>query len=210
MGLLTARNLLCILFALSLSVSFGQGNEGSETPDWEFNATSNFYFIPDDFFIVPVISADKNKLHLEARYNYEDRETFSGWAGYNFSGGEQLEYLITPMIGGVFGRTDGIAPGLKVTLTYKRFELYTESEYVIDPAASENNYFYNWSELTYSPNEKFWFGISGQRTRLYQTDLEIQRGLFGGFAIKNWTLATYLYNIGFDDPFIIVSLSVDF
>ena len=97
---------------------------------WQFNADANFYFIPDDFFVLPVFIADKNKLHLEARYNYEDRETFSGWVGYNFTGGNKFEYTITPMIGGVVGLSDGMAPGIEITLSFKGFEFYSEAEHI--------------------------------------------------------------------------------
>ncbi len=33
-------------------------------------------------------------------------------------------------------------------------------------------------------------GISGQRTRLYQTNLDIQRGLLAGASLKNWELTS--------------------
>ncbi|WP_410961830.1 hypothetical protein, partial [Salmonella sp. SAL4359] len=78
-----------ISFMLGIGCLFAQGPPASDSVDWEFNADVNFYFIPDDFFVLPVFKADKNRLHLEARYNYEDRETFSAWAGYNFSGGKK-------------------------------------------------------------------------------------------------------------------------
>jgi hypothetical protein len=195
---------------LMFSVSMGYAQ--SDSSQWNFSTDVNFYLIPDDFFILPVFRADKNKLHLEARYNYEDRETFSGWFGYNFIGGNgnNFDYTITPMLGGVVGNSDGMAAGLEITLTYKRFELYTESENFFDFESSSNNYFYNWSDLTYSPIDWLWFGISGQRTRLYQTDLDIQRGLIVGASLKNLSLNTYLYNIGFDDPFFIITLSASF
>ena len=50
-------------------------------------------------------------LHLETRYNNEDLRTGSLWVGYNFAWGEKWQFEVTPMIGGVFGRTNGIAPG---------------------------------------------------------------------------------------------------
>jgi hypothetical protein len=189
------------------------GQEKAEKPDpasWEFSADANFYFIPDDFFVLPVFRADKNALHLEARYNYEDMETFSAWVGYNFSGGNEFEYTFTPMIGGVVGLTKGIAPGLEMTLGYKGFELYSEGEYLFDSESTENNFFYNWSDITFSPKDWLWFGISAQRTKLYQTDLDIQRGLLVGAGLKQWELTTYLYNLGFDDPFLLIALSVSF
>ena len=156
---------------------------------------------------MPLVKADRDWIHLEGRYNYEDRETFSAWFGYNFSGGKKLEYTITPMVGGVVGLTDGVAAGLEFTLSLGRFELYSESEYLFDADSNENNFYYNWSDLTYSPTDWLWVGISGQRTRLYQTDLDIQRGLILGGGWKNWELTTYFYNIGTDDHFILLTFS---
>jgi hypothetical protein len=204
------KKIVTILISFALSSSFVAGQNQDSTRAWSFNTDINLYFLQDDFFVLPVFKADKNALHLEARYNYEDIETFSGWIGYNFTGGNELEFTITPMIGGVVGLSNGIAPGLEITLNYKRFELYSEAEYLYDIGATENNFYYNWSDLTYSPKDWLWFGISAQRTRLYQTDLDIQRGLLIGGGRGQWELAGYLYNIGFDDPFVIVTLSLNF
>lgn len=177
---------------------------------WSFSSDLDFYFIPDDFFVLPVAKADKEWLHLEGRYNYEDMETFSGWFGYNFTGGKKLEYTITPMVGGAFGQTKGITTGLEVTLSLGRFEIYTESEYLFDSEGTENNFYYNWTDLTYSPTDWLWVGISGQRTRVYQTDLDIQRGLLVGGGHKWWEITGYVYNIGFDEPFVLLTLTASF
>lgn len=202
------RNSFVLILLVSVCNAYAQQSPSEKS--WNIGASVNFYFIPDDFFILPVIKADKHALHLEARYNYEDMETFSGWVGYNFTGGNELEYTITPMVGGVVGLTDGIAPGLEFTLSYKGFELYNEAEYLFDAASSENNFYYNWADLTYSPTDWLWLGISGQRTRLYQTDLDIQRGFILGGGSERWDLTGYLYNIFFDDPFVLISISANF
>ncbi len=202
---------LSTVFACIVVAAIAQTDPVSKSPQWRFNADANFYFIPNDFFVLPVFSAVKNKLHLEARYNYEDRKTFSAWIGYNFEGGKKLEYAITPMIGGVVGLSNGIAPGVKTTLNFKNFEFYSESEYFFDFKSSENFFFYTWTDLTYAPTEWLWFGISGQRTRLYKTDLDVQRGLLIGAGLKKWELTMYGYNLfGSDDPFLIVTLSREF
>jgi hypothetical protein len=185
-------------------------NDSTMQNKWEFSSDVNFYFLQDDFILLPVIQADKNKLHLEARFNYEDKETFSIWAGYNISGGNNFKYTITPMVGLVTGLTKGIAPGLEMTLEYKKFELYTESEYLFDKDLKENNFYYNWSDLAYYPKENFWIGLSGQRTRLYQTDLDIQRGFFAGTTLKRIDLTGYLYNLFTEDAFGLVTLSLNF
>ncbi len=179
-------------------------------PLWELGGDINLYLIPDETFVLPVLRADKNKLHLEARYNYEDFETFSAWLGYNFIGGKKVEYFITPMVGAAVGLTDGVAPGLEFTFTRNRFELYGELEYLFDFESKEYNFLYAWTDLTYTANDWLYFGVSGQRTRLYETDLDIQRGLFLGAARKNWELTTYVYNVGFDDPFVLLTVSVNF
>ncbi len=35
----------------------------------------------------------------------------------------------------------------------ENFELYTELEYLFDSGANENNYYYQWTDITYSPND---------------------------------------------------------
>jgi hypothetical protein len=205
------KRLAHLFLGLMISTAaLGQDQDSLEGKAWSFNADLNLYFIPDDFFVLPVFKADHDWIHLEGRYNYEDRETFSAWFGYNFSGGKKLEYTITPMVGGVVGLTDGVAAGLEFTLSLGRFELYSESEYLFDVNANENNFYYNWSDLTYAPTDWLWVGISGQRTRLYETELDIERGLIAGGGWKNYELTSYFYNIGSDDPFVLLTFSASF
>ena len=100
------------------------------TPNpWAFSLTTSGYIVPDDqSYVSPDFSADRGWLHLEARYNDEALETGSLWAGYNFSAGKKLVLDATPMVGGVFGNLNGVAPGYLITLTYKRVQLYSQGE----------------------------------------------------------------------------------
>jgi hypothetical protein len=187
----------------------------SQQPDskknkWAVEASALLYFIPDDFFVLPIVKADKNKLHLEGRYNYEDRKTVSFFGGYNFTGGNKIEYTITPMLGIALGNSDGIAPGLEMDFTWGKFELYSEMEYLFEFNEKSNSYYYNWTEFTFAPKEWLWVGITGQRTRLYQTSLDIQRGLLAGLSWKNASVSGYLFNPFTDDTFGILSLSISF
>ncbi len=103
---------------------------GQQTPDtapaasknpWEYNLTVDGYIIPDETgYADPVFSANRGWLHLEARYNYEDLRTGSLWVGYNFSAGKKVLLEVTPMIGGAFGRTNGIAPGCEAHSPIRR------------------------------------------------------------------------------------------
>lgn len=190
-------------------LTYSQGENTPQKSEWSFAAETDLYFT-DPFIFLPIFIADKENLHLEARYNYEDLKTFSGWVGYNFFGGDELEYFITPMIGAAAGRTDGIAPGLEITLSYFGFELYSESEYLFDFASSEYNFFYSWADLTYSPTDWLWFGISGQRTQLYQSDVEVERGLILGGSYRNIEITSYFYNPFTEDFFFMLSLATEF
>src|SRR5687768_5282005 len=104
-----------------------------------------------DFYVSPTLAADHDWAHLEARYNYEDQHTASLWAGYNFGFGNKLRLEVTPMLGGVFGDTTGIAPGCEVSLTYENISFDSSSEYVFDTTDPSASFFYGWPQLTYSP-----------------------------------------------------------
>jgi hypothetical protein len=156
-----------------LPVSESPVEDSATASGWNHSIGISSYIFSDDFFVLPVYQVNKDWLHLKARYHYEDENTFSAWFGYNFSGGENFEYTITPMIGGIVGNTDGLAPGLELDFLFYGFEFYSESEYVFDFDGKEDYFYYNWTDFTYSPLDWLWFGISIQRTRLYETDLEI-------------------------------------
>jgi hypothetical protein len=178
---------------------------------WSFSASAYAYIVPDSReYVQPTFSADRGWLHLEARYNYESLETGSAWLGYNFSVGEKLVFEATPMLGGVFGNTTGIAPGYRFSLAYGRFELASEGEYVVDAGTSSGNFFYTWSELTYSPADWFRFGLAAQRTKAYQTELDIQRGFLVGFSYKKVDFTTYFFNLGWTDPTVVLAVAVTF
>lgn len=188
----------------------GIQNDTTEA-DWSFSASAFAYFVPEDRnYVQPTVTADRGSLHLEARYNYEAQETGSVWLGINYSGGEKLAWEFTPMMGGVFGASDGIAPGLKGSLGWWRLELAVEGEYVLDMGDAEGSFLYLWSELSLAPVDWFRFGIVSQRTRAYESELDIQRGVLAGFTYKAFDLCAYVFNPDQDEPTVVVALAVGF
>lgn len=178
---------------------------------WSFSVSVSGYFVPDGRdYAQPTITADYDWLHLEARYNSEALETGSVWIGYNFSVGDKLSLDFTPMLGGVFGDLTGIAPGYEFTLSYWKLELYSNGEYVFDTRDTSGNYFYTWSELSLAPVDWFRFGLVVQRTKVYQTDLEFQRGLLVGGSYKRWDFTAYLFNPAQDAPTVVLTLDFSF
>ena len=178
---------------------------------WSFSASAYTYFVyGEQDYVQPTLTADHGWLHLEARYNYEALDTSSAWVGYNFSGGGKLAWELTPMMGGVFGDIDGIAPGYKGSLSWWKLELYSEGEYVYDTNVRSDSFFYNWSELTLSPVDWFRFGMVTQRTRAYQSDVEIQRGFLVGLAYKKTSLTTYVFNPDESHPTVVLAVTLIF
>ncbi len=178
---------------------------------WSFGASAWFYVVPDtDLLVNPNFTADHGRLHLEARYNFEARQAGSAWIGSNFSVGDKVVLEVTPMVGGVFGKLNGIAPGYLFSLSFGRFSLSSQAEYVFDLSDRSGNFFYTWSEFSYAPAAWFRAGIAAQRTKIYQTDLDIQRGLLVGFSRKRLDLTTYVLNFGWTDPTVIVAAGVKF
>lgn len=182
-----------------------------EASTWALSLSAYAYFVPDSpNYLMPLFSVDHEALHLEARYNYEDLVTGSAWAGYNFSGGNELDWELTPILGAVFGNTNGIAPGYKGSLSWWKLELYSEGEYVLDFSGGEANFFYNWSELTLAPCEFFRFGLVTQRTRAYAAERELQRGLLAGFSYDIASLTLYVLNPDDSEPIWIVAAGLSF
>jgi hypothetical protein len=183
---------------------------GETKGQWDFSASAYTYFPPHDTnYAQPTLTADREWLHLEARYNYEELDTGSAWMGYNFSGGEKIAWEFTPMMGAVFGKLSGIGPGYRGSLQWRGIELDSEGEYVIDTTNSSDSFFYNWSELRCSVLERLWVGVVVQHTRVYQSDREIQRGLLAGFAYKHLDFAGYVFNPDDEQRFVVVALTVN-
>jgi hypothetical protein len=104
----------------------------------------------------------------------------------------------------------GIAPGYKGSLSWWKLSLYSEGEYVFDTGNSSHSFLYNWSELTLAPVEWFRFGLVTQRTRVYETDREIQRGVLAGFTYKKASLTAYVLNPDESQPTVAVAVGLNF
>jgi len=213
---------MALASALLLSALTCAAQEGGVTslpdstttkPGWAYSATGMYYALPDQSdFLLAIATAERGPLHLEARYNYEALDSGSIFAGWKFSGGDKLTYDLTPILGVVFGAKQGIAPGLEASVVYGITDFYTEAEYVYDTEVSDDSYTYAWSELGFSPREWVRFGLVGQRTRLYNSDRDIQRGGFAQLIThRKMTLGLYIFNPDDStDRFAIFSLGAKF
>ena len=180
------------------------------TDEWSLFASAYAYFTPDGLdYVQPTVMADRGRLHLQARYNYEDLDTGSVWAGCNFSGGTTLAWEIAPMAGGVFGNTLGVAVGYLGSLSWRAIEFVSEGEYVANTGDPSDSFTYAWSELTVAPAGWFRAGLAVQNTWAGEGS-DVEPGILLGFSYKNADLAAYVFNPGEDEPTTIVAVSVSF
>jgi hypothetical protein len=178
---------------------------------WSASAELALYVLPDEAnYLWPTVSADHDWLHLEARYNYEAKNTASFWAGVNFEWGERVSLAVTPMFGVVTGDTDGVAPGFLFTLGAGKFELYSEGELMLDSGGKEDSFYYSWTELSFTPVSWLSLGAAAQKTRAYQTARYIERGVLAGTAWKNMSLTGYVFEPFSDKPTVVVAFGIEF
>lgn len=201
--------------ALSGMLLLAGASAAAQTPTspatWTFSASGYTYILPEEpNYVQPTVTADRRRLHFEARFNYEARDTGSIWAGVNFSGGDGLSWELTPMVGGVFGDTSGVATGYRGSIAWRALEFNSEGEAMIDADESADSFFYNWSELTLAPVDWLRFGLVTQRTRAYQADRDVQRGLLVGTSIRKLDVTAYLFNPDDSKPILVLAFAVSF
>lgn len=174
-----------------------------------FSASAYVYFVPNDrSYVQPSFTIDRSALHLEARYNYEDMRTASLWAGYNLAGGDELGWSLTPMFATVFGRSNGVAPGCRGSLSYGILELYSEGEYLFDFGDAAASFFFNWSELTVAPLTWLHLGLVTQRTRAYASTRALERGVLAGVSFGMASVTAYVLNPDDSRPIVIVAMNL--
>lgn len=211
---------LLVTMALTSSELFAQvpatatqqsAEAAAATEPWAFNLTVDGYIVPNEQgYASPVLTADHGWLHLEARYDYENLRTGSLWLGYNFTAGKTLVLTLTPMVGGVFGRTTGIAPGCEASLTYKKLSLSVSNEYVFDTDSKRGNFYYAWPELTYSVLDWLKVGLVAQHTKAFETPLMVDRGFLVGVSHNKAEFTTYVFNAGFTEPTVVLEVGYQF
>ena len=183
----------------------------SNAPEWSTSVSGAFYILSDQAnFLQPTVRSDRGRLHLEARYNYEDRRSVSFFAGANLEAGDQVALSVTPMIGGLVGGTDGIVPAIELDLGWRKLEAYGEAEYVFGFGGDAADYFYMWSELSVWPTEWLRAGAVSQRTRVHAMERELQPGILVGARHSRVEGAVYVFSPGGEDAYAVVSLAVEF
>jgi hypothetical protein len=132
--------------------------------------------------------------YAEARYNYEDAETFSLYLGRAFTGEKNsLNYSIVPMLGGSMGRWQGISTGLNIDIDLNNFFFSSQSQYSRSTSLYGDYFVYNWSEVGYQSLKWLYAGLSMQHTHDRFIGNDLQPGFMVGFTFNRFTIPLYTF-----------------
>ena len=71
-----------------------------------------------------------------------------------------------------------------------------------------DSFFYDWSELGFTPLRGLRFGAALQRIRVFESSLAFQRGLFAGLALGPFNFTFYEFNAGWISPTFVAALGI--
>ncbi len=203
------RKVLALVITLPLGAAAqSQPLDAAPKPAWAATLYVDGYFQSGErAYAVPTLFLDRGALHLEPRYNYEDFDTGSLFAGWAFTFGDEERYAkVTPMLGAVLGNVNGVAPGLEVEARWGRVAYWLEGEYLVDLKDSAGNYLYTWSELNVYALDWLWLGASVERMKPVQTATEVSVGPMVGVGQPGrWSVSGYAYGLTEPTPTFLVT-----
>jgi hypothetical protein len=146
---------------------------------------------------VPIVSFETgNNWYAEARYNYEDKNTFSLYGGRKFSGEyKRLMYSLTPIVGVVTGDFQGGSAGVNTTVELKKLFFSSQSQYTFSTHNPMDDFFFSWSEAGYEIASWFYLGLSVQHTQMLHANTALfEHGAVIGFEFGRWSIPIYSFN----------------
>jgi hypothetical protein len=152
----------------------------------------------------------RSNWYAEARYNYDELNTVSLYAGRTFRVNRGLSYSITPMIGGMTGDANGGSLALNTEFDFRRFNFSSQSQYSVNADSRLNNFFYSWSELSYQPLDWLFAGVSIQNTQVYRVATIHEPGLLLGFSFNEIEIPIYSFNLLDKNRYIMVGINWQF
>lgn len=144
--------------------------------------------------IVPMIHIEtKHNWYAELRYNYEEAQTLSAFAGKTFTGGKSFAYNVTPMAGVSVGNFAGLSFAANMEIDWKNFYMASQTQYSIATKRSADNFFFSWSELGYNITDYIFGGLAIQYT-LEQEKNVVEPGFVAGLNFKNISIPFYVFS----------------
>jgi hypothetical protein len=202
---------LALAFAAWPTVAGAQVPPPPEPRVWDISMTVLGFLLQDEGdVVIGIASADRQALHLEARYNYEGLRTGSVFAGRTFTVGSDGWLTLVPMAGVAFGDSDGVVPALELEALVGPLVITSENEYLFGTSDETEDFFYSWNEVSIHPVEEFRLGFAGQRMRTEASGLEWDKGIVAGVAGESVSADFYGFNMFSENEFVVVGMTVAF
>jgi hypothetical protein len=180
------KSLLIITWSVLMPLSlFAQSKLGIE----------NYYYpgTPGTSAVVPVIHFESQRSWRgELRYNYEDANTLSLFAGKTFKWGKELQFNFSPMIGFSTGDFAGLSLAANMEAEWKNVYLSSQNQYS-RATNGEGSFLFTWSEIGYEFAKHFFGGLAVQYTKSQGIN-QAEPGFVGGFTIGNLTVPFYAFS----------------
>ncbi len=160
--------------------------------------------------LVPMIHFEtKNNWYAELRYNYEELRTMSFFAGKSITGGDGLQFSLTPLAGFSAGRFTGVSLAANAQVDWKKLYLSSQTQYSMATKKNIKNFFFSWTELGYNISQHFFSGLAAQFTRTKgQNDL--QPGILTGLSFKDLSVPFYVFSPFQSGRYYIVGLNFEY
>ncbi len=181
-----------------------------EAKPQETGGFEQLYYIKsgDGAAVVPMAHyTTRNNWYGEARYNYDEDQTFSLYAGKTFVGKGDFAYAATPLVGGLIGKMNGGSLGMNIDLDYQHLFFSTQSQYTFSLQEKMNKYFFSWTELGYQATSWMYGGLAFQQTNGYGAEGKLEPGCMLGFSVKNWTVPLYVFSRRSGDAYFVLSVN---
>lgn len=192
--------IILILSVFYCSTLFSQSGGGVEQYHYIGSGTNST--------IVPVLHlSNKKGWYGEARYNYDEVNTFSLLAGKSFLMGKNKGLTLTSMVGITFGNFDGITIGVNADYEKNGFYFNNQSQYSFSSNNLFSDFAFSWCELGYQPLNWLHGGLSFQYTKSKNEKGVLEPGLMLGLSFKNVSFPLYYFNSFQGNSFFILGIN---
>jgi hypothetical protein len=156
------------------------------------------YYYPGNSGILPSLSSrlfyqDSKGWYTEFRYNYEQDKTVACSAGKSFSTKGTLSYSVTPLVGVLGGKLQGVTLGLNTSFDYKGIFFTSFIQRTTGFEKEKDAFLFSWSELSYHVTNHFSAGLAVEQTHFYSTPDNWEPGIEMDISIGNWSFPSYIF-----------------
>lgn len=140
----------------------------------------------DTLLFIPQLWFYSGEYFFELRYNYEDINTISWYAGRSFTSDKKISYEILPLAGVSFGKTLSISLGQKMLFEYKNLSFESEGQFTFNLKEKNNSFLYNRSAFSYWFTEYTGIGAAHQLYSVYGDQLLNKAGPIFSLVYKSF------------------------